>query len=90
MALTHYLTHTLIWTWVFYRHGLGLWNRLSPGTYFLLGLALYVPQLAFSHWWLARFQFGPMEWVWRCLSYGRLQPMAKPRPMEVLVAEPQP
>ncbi|MBI3132984.1 MAG: DUF418 domain-containing protein [Acidobacteria bacterium] len=90
MALTHYLTHTLIWTWVFYHHGLGLWYRLSPGTYFVLGVALYLAQLAFSHWWLARFQFGPMEWVWRCLSYGRIQSMAKPRPMEVLVAEPQP
>lgn len=80
MALTHYLTHTVIWTWVFYHHGLGLWQRLSAGTYFLLGIALYIAQLALSHWWLARFQFGPMEWVWRSLSYGRIQPMAKARP----------
>jgi uncharacterized protein len=34
-------------------------------------LVLYFAQVAFSHWWLARYRFGPMEWLWRTLTYGK-------------------
>jgi uncharacterized protein len=42
----------------------------------VLALAIYTVQVFFSNWWLRRFQFGPMEWLWRTLTYGRRQPMA--------------
>ena len=38
---------------------------------------IFAAQIAISHWWLARFRFGPAEWVWRSLTYGRLQPMRR-------------
>jgi uncharacterized protein len=43
---------------------------------FVLGVAVYVAQLIFSHWWLRRYRFGPVEWLWRTLMYGVPQPMA--------------
>jgi uncharacterized protein len=43
-----------------------------------LTLGLFGVQVAWSHWWLARFRFGPVEWVWRSLTYGKAQPMRKP------------
>jgi uncharacterized protein len=39
----------------------------------LLSVAVYALQVALSRWWLARYRFGPMEWVWRSITYGRAQ-----------------
>jgi uncharacterized protein len=44
----------------------------------LLGILVYAVQILFGRWWLSRWAFGPMEWVWRSLTYGKLQPMALP------------
>jgi len=80
MALTCYLMQSVVGTWVFNAHGLGLWGRVSPAAYFLGGLAFYAAQIAFCHGWLARFRFGPAEWLWRSMTYGRLQPfLLRPR-----------
>ena len=69
MALTNYLMQTLIGIAVFYGIGLGLGGRLGA-TYFLpLVLAILVGQTLFSRWWLARHRFGPMEGLWRTLTY---------------------
>lgn len=77
MAFTNYLTQTLICGGVFFGYGLGLfgtWNRPA-----LLGLtlAVWALQLWWSTWWLDRFCFGPLEWVWRSLSYGRRPPLRR-------------
>ena len=74
MALTNYLAQSLVCTWFFNGYGLGFWTRVTPSAYFLGGMALYGVQIAFSYWWLARFKFGPMEWLWRSMTYGSLQP----------------
>lgn len=77
MALTNYLTQTLIAITIFYGIGFGLGGRVGP-TYFLpLVLAILAVQTACSHWWLARFRFGPMEWLWRSLTYRQRQPMRR-------------
>ncbi len=76
MALTNYLSQSLIATWVFNGHGLGLWDKVTPSAYILGGVGLYAIQIAWSHWWLRRFRFGPMEWLWRSASYAAWQPMA--------------
>jgi uncharacterized protein len=77
MALTNYLTQTVIGITIFYGVGFGLGGRVGP-TYFLpIVLAILVLQTTWSHWWLARYRFGPMEWVWRSLTYGRRQPLRR-------------
>ncbi len=79
MALSNYLLQWLITVGLFYPYGLGLYGRVGP----LLGLALAVPifplQVFVSTWWMNNFRFGPAEWLWRTLTYGKLQPMRVPR-----------
>jgi uncharacterized protein len=78
MALTNYLLQTLLCTLVFYGHGFGQFYRLGRPGQLGVVLAVWLFQLTVSPFWLRRFRFGPMEWLWRCLTYGRLQPMRHP------------
>lgn len=77
MALTNYLTQSLVMTWLFFGWGFGLYNKLGPLAGVSVSVGFFSLQILFSRWWLARFQFGPMEWVWRTLTYGKPQPMKK-------------
>ena len=74
-ALTNYLAQSLICTTIFYGYGFGLFGHLER--FHLLGvvIAVWIVQIAVSNWWLGRFRFGPVEWVWRSLTYWRRQPM---------------
>lgn len=74
MALSNYLAHSVVFTLLFYGYGFGLYGSLGPATTIWFAFGLYALQLALSSWWLARFRFGPAEWLWRSLSYGRVQP----------------
>jgi uncharacterized protein len=87
MALSNYLLQSLFWTTLLYGYGLGLWGQLPRATHLPLALAFFAGQLALSHWWLARFRFGPAEWLWRSLTYLRPQPM---RRTGSAVADPRP
>lgn len=72
MPLTNYLLQTAIATTIFYGWGLGFWNRGNPITWFVLALAIYfIIQVPLSRWWLTRFHYGPMEYAWRYMTYGR-------------------
>lgn len=73
MALTNYLMHTIICTTLFYGYGLGLYGQVGLALGVLLTLVIYAAQISLSNWWLARFRYGPMEWLWRTLTYGRRQ-----------------
>ncbi|WP_185960747.1 DUF418 domain-containing protein [Aliidiomarina halalkaliphila] len=73
MALTNYLLQSLVFTLIFYGYGLGLYGEVGRATATLMAIALYVGQLTASAWWLQRYQYGPMEWLWRSLTYGRRQ-----------------
>lgn len=75
MALSHYLAQSLIATWILYGHGLGQWGRWSYSELILAALVLFALQMAFSAWWLRRFRFGPVEWLWRAFTYGRWPPL---------------
>lgn len=72
MALTNYLLQSVVMTLVYYSYGFDMMER-GMGAMFMISVALplYVAQIVFSHWWLKRFAFGPMEWVWRTLTYFR-------------------
>jgi uncharacterized protein len=77
MALTNYLTHSILFTTIANGYGLGLYGRVGPAAGLVMALALYAVQVVLSNWWLRRFRFGPMEWLWRSLSYLRPQPLAR-------------
>ena len=80
MALTGYLASNAIGGFVWYAWGLGRINDttwLTMGRANLLAVSVFVALCLFSALWLAVFRFGPAEWVWRSLTYGRLQPMLK-------------
>lgn len=77
MALSNYLLQSIVCTLVFYGHGLGYFEQLPRAWQPLFALALFIVQAVMSRAWLARFRFGPAEWLWRSLTYGKAQPMAK-------------
>jgi uncharacterized protein len=75
MAFTNYLAQSLIFGWIFYGYGLGLFGRLGVASALAIGVAVYIGQVFFSAWWLRRYRYGPVEWLWRTLMYGAAQPM---------------
>jgi uncharacterized protein len=75
MAFTNYLAQSVICGCIFYGYGLGLFGRLGVAETLAIGIIIYVAQVVFSAWWLHRFRFGPVEWLWRSCMYGVLQPM---------------
>ena len=75
MALTNYLAHSLIYLALFYGFGLTLLGRVGTAFCLALSVVIFAAQILFSTWWLHRFRFGPAEWLWRSLTYGRRQPM---------------
>ena len=70
MALTNYLSQSVIGTLFFYGYGLGHWG-MGRAWQLVFVVVVFAVQIAFSHWWLARFRYGPMEWLWRWATYGR-------------------
>ena len=76
MALTNYLAQGLIYAFVMFRvgPGLGLAGKIGSSTVLLICIAFFAFQIVFSHWWLARYRFGPIEWLWRWLTSGERPP----------------
>jgi len=75
MALSNYLMQSVICTLIFYGYGFGLFGEFSPTVGLILSISIYLSQIRFSAWWMERYQFGPMEWLWRSLTYGKRQPL---------------
>ena len=71
MALTNYILQSVLALIIFHAMGFGLWNELARWQLYLVVLGEWVVILAFSVWWLERRRFGPLEWLWRTLTYGR-------------------
>ena len=74
MALTNYVTQSAFMTLLFYGIGFGLRGRAGAGACLAASVVVFAVQVAWSRWWLSRYRFGPLEWAWRSLTYGRLQP----------------
>lgn len=78
MALTNYLTHSIVFTTLFYGYGFGLMNvDLSFSALIAMVIGVYALQIPFSLWWMKHFRFGPFEWLWRSLTYMRPQPLRR-------------
>ena len=85
MALTNYLTQSLIGIALFYGIGLGLGPAHGMAVVLLAWALVLALQIAWSHWWLERFRYGPVEWLWRWLTYGE-----RPRLLRGSIAEVDP
>ena len=74
-GLTSYLSQSVFGVSVFYGIGLGLLGKLGVAASIGLSIAFYVAQLFLARWWMTRFRFGPVEWLWRSLTDLRAHPM---------------
>ena len=71
MALTNYLMHSIICVVLSYGFGFGLWWRIGASTAMAIAVTIVAVQIPLSALWLSRFRFGPVEWLWRRLTYAR-------------------
>jgi uncharacterized protein len=77
MGLTTYLLQSVMGTLIFFSYGLGLLFDLGAATCLGLGVVLFIVQIYIARVWFRYFQYGPVEWLWRSLTYFKLQPMKK-------------
>jgi uncharacterized protein len=73
MAFTNYLAQSVIFGWIFYGYGLGLFGRIGVVSALAIGVCVYIAQVMISAQWLRYYRFGPIEWLWRSLMYGTAQ-----------------
>ena len=86
MAFTNYLAQSLICGIIFYGIGFGLYGQLERYELYCIVAAIWIFQIIASHIWLRYYRFGPMEWVWRSLTYWKLQPFRKTKTVEPVIA----
>jgi len=77
MALTNYFMQTIIGTFILYHWGLGLMTKLPNSQTLLIALGIITAQVILSSWWLSRFRYGPLEWLWRSATYLAWQPLRR-------------
>ena len=75
MGLTNYLMQSVVFSLVLWQPGLNLDDALTPWTQQLALTVFFLIQLLYSRWWFRRFDYGPVEWAWRSLTWLRSQPM---------------
>lgn len=77
MALTNYIMQTVMAIVIFYGLGFG-WGATMGLVYVVfIAIGIFTLEIVWSHWWLRFFHYGPLEWIWRQLTYGRLFPLKK-------------
>lgn len=77
MALTNYVLQSVLCSFIFNGYGLGLYEKVGAAGLWGFTLVIFIFQIWLSNWWLARFQFGPLEWAWRSLTYLQKQPFRR-------------
>jgi uncharacterized protein len=90
MGLTNYLMQSVAMSLIFLPYGLRLESSLPLWAYPLIGLVIFASHFPVSVWWLGRYRFGPVEWVWRLATYGRVQSMRLRRDPVPTAGTPQP
>jgi len=77
MPLTNYLMQSLIATTLFNSYGFALYGKVGPALGLIFVGAIFSVQLAYSQFWMARFHYGPVEWIWRGVAYGKFPALRK-------------
>nr|WP_263858556.1 DUF418 domain-containing protein [Coralloluteibacterium stylophorae] len=77
MALTNYILQSLVASLVFYGYGAGLYGQIGRAGQCGLVLAVFAAQLVISRWWMGRFAYGPLEWLWRAATWLRWPPLRR-------------
>ncbi len=77
MSLTTYLTQSMVSVTLFYHYGFGWYGQVGFDGMLAITAVVFALQMAASVWWLGRYRFGPMEWLWRSVAYGKRQPMRR-------------
>ena len=77
MALTNYILQSIVCVTIFYGFGFGYYAQLGPTAATLTALGVFVLQVLASTLWLRFFQFGPLEWIWRQLTYRQRLPLRR-------------
>ncbi|MBN1666468.1 MAG: DUF418 domain-containing protein [Anaerolineales bacterium] len=77
MALTNYILQSVVCAFIFGGFGLGFYEEINAAGLLGLTFLIYLLQIPLSVWWLRHFRFGPLEWLWRSLTYRQRQPMRK-------------
>ena len=77
MAFTNYLMQSLICTLIFNAYGLGLYGELERYQLYFVVVTVWIINISFSVWWLKRYSLGPMEWIWRMLTYWKRIPIRR-------------
>lgn len=77
LSMTNYLLQSTVMTFIFYSYGFGLYNSISYTTGFMLAFAFFALQVLFSKWWVSQYHYGPVEYVWRWGTYGKMPILKK-------------
>jgi uncharacterized protein len=77
MAFTNYLTQSVVSTFIFYSYGAGLYGDYGPFAGVIIAVIIFSLQVLFSMWWLKNYYMGPLEWIWRTLTYGKKQKLKR-------------
>ena len=77
MGLTTYLMQTFFGVLLFFGIGFGLLGEMGALACAAIGVMIFIVQIYFSRWWLARFRYGFFEWLWRSATYLKVQPFRK-------------
>jgi uncharacterized protein len=78
MGLTTYLVQTLCGVLLFFGFGVGLLGEVGVLVTVGIGILIFIGQIYFSKWWLTRYRYGPVEWLWRSLTYLKVQAFKNP------------
>ena len=85
MGLTTYLMQAVFGVLIFSTLGLGLLGELGAATCFGIAIILFILQMMIAKFWMKHFYYGPVEWIWRCLTNFKLYPLVKSPTIEELV-----
>lgn len=84
MGLTTYLCGTAFGVLLFFGFGFGLIGHIGVSLSVLLGIIFFALQVLFSNWWLSKYQYGPVEWLWRSMTFMQMQAWQKPSETRML------
>jgi uncharacterized protein len=79
MGLTTYLSQTLIGIFIFFSVGFGLLGEIGSAACMAISIIVFIGQISFSNYWLRHFLYGPVEWLWRSMTYLKVQPFRNPK-----------